>query len=499
MPTRRSPASATTENDDIVTETSITRGGGMVRELDHWIDGKSVPRGEQGAFVVHGPFDRREIARVALGGRDHVEAAVAAARRTARPWGDLAAVDRGRLLAEVARRLRQRAEEFVAIEVEETGKLVSEMRGGLNVAADYFEYYGGVVRALFGETINLGSGDHAFTTREPYGVVGMITPWNGPLTQAARGMAAALAAGNTLVVKPSEFTSSTTLMLARLCEEVGIPAGVVNVVLGTGPEVGGPLTAHPDVRLIAFTGSVPTGRAVAEAAARRLVPAILELGGKSANIVFADADLDRVVPHALTICTGAGQQCAALSRLLVQDEIHDELLARVAEQMRLRVPGERLAPMTTEAQFDKVLEYFEVAEQDGARLVAGGRPAGGDLAAGRYVEATVYADVTPSMRIFQEEIFGPVLAVSRFSTEEEAVALANDSEYGLVAGVWTADSGRALRVASRLESGQVIVNGGTTGIETPFGGYKASGLGREKGFESLLHYTQLKTTVVSTR
>ncbi|MFJ9390814.1 aldehyde dehydrogenase family protein [Nocardioides sp. NPDC101246] len=471
----------------------------MVRELDHWIDGKSVPRGTQSAMTVTGPFDRRPIARVSLGGREHVDLAVEAARRAARAWGDRPPLERGRLLAEVARRLRERADEFVEVEVAETGKLVTEMRGGLQVAADYFEYYGGVVRALFGETINLGAGDHAFTSREPYGVVAMITPWNGPLTQAARGMAAALAAGNTVVIKPSEFTSSTTLMLARLCEEVGIPPGVVNVVVGEGPEVGGPLTEHPAVRLIAFTGSVVTGRRVAETAARRLVPAILELGGKSANVVFADADLDRVVEHALTICTGAGQQCAALSRLLVQNEIHDELLERVAQEMRARIPGDRLAPMTTEAQFDKVLEYFDVATQDGARLVAGGRAAAGALAAGRYVEATVYAEVTPQMRIFREEIFGPVLAVSRFATEEEGIELANDSEYGLVAGVWTADSARGLRVASRIDAGQVIVNGGRTGIETPFGGYKASGLGREKGFESLLHYTQLKTTVVSTR
>ena len=466
----------------------------MVRDLEHWIDGKPVPRGEQQVLVVEGPLARNPVAHVPLGGAEHVDLAVAVARAASRDWADRAPVERGRLLAEVARRLRESADVFVDVEVEETGKLVGEMRGGLTVAADYFEYYGGVVRALFGETIGLGAGDHAFTTREPYGVVGMITPWNGPLTQAARGMAGALAAGNTVVVKPSEFTSSTTVMLARLCEEAGIPAGVVNVVLGSGPEVGGALVEHPDVRLVAFTGSVTTGRSVAEACARRLVPAILELGGKSANIVFADADLDKVVDSALTICTGAGQQCAALSRLLVQDEIYDEVLARVGVRMAAKVPGEQLAPMTTEAQFEKVVEYFDVAEADGARLVTGGRAATGEVARGRYVEATVYADVTPEMRIFSEEIFGPVLAVSRFCTEEEAVALANDSEYGLVASVWSNDSARALRVASRIDAGQVIVNGGRTGIETPFGG-----LGREKGFESLRYYTQLKTTVVSTR
>jgi aldehyde dehydrogenase (NAD+) len=320
----------------------------VVRELDHWIDGKAVPRGAQPSLTVTGPLDRTPVAVVALGGAEHVDLAVAAARGAARSWGDRAPVERGRLLADVARRLRERAAEFVEVEVEETGKLVSEMNGGLHVAADYFEYYGGVVRALFGQTIDLGAGDHAFTTREPYGVVGMITPWNGPLTQAARGVAAALAAGNTVVVKPSELTSSTTLMLARLCEEVGIPAGVVNVVLGTGPEVGAAIVDHPDVRLLAFTGSVTTGRTVAAGAARRLVPAILELGGKGPNVVFADADLDRAVASALTICVGGGQQCAALSRLLVQDEVHDELLERVAAEMRERTPGDRLMPMTTE-------------------------------------------------------------------------------------------------------------------------------------------------------
>jgi aldehyde dehydrogenase (NAD+) len=230
-----------------------------------------------------------------------------------------------------------------------------------------------------------------------------------------------------------------------------------------------------------------------------LVPTILELGGKSANLVFADADLDKAVSSAMTICVGAGQQCAALSRLLVQDVVYEEFVARVGEVMKARRPGPDLAPMTTEAQFEKVVEYFGIAESEGARLVAGGKAVTGELARGRYVEPTLYADVTPQMRIFREEIFGPVLAVTQFRDEAEAIELANDSDFGLVASVWTSDSARGLRVASRLEAGQVLVNGGRSGIETPFGGYKSSGLGREKGFESLMHYTQVKTTVVATR
>ncbi|MCW2495299.1 aldehyde dehydrogenase family protein [Jatrophihabitans sp.] len=468
------------------------------RQVSHWVGNATLHNRANSVLVNTDPRTGEPTSAVALGGAVDVDAAVASARLAQRGWASRPPVDRGRMLAAIGVAIRERRDEFVELECAETGKLDGEGRTSIETAADYFEYYAGIVRAHFGETIDLGSGEHAFTRNEPWGVVGMITPWNGPLSQAARGIAPALAVGNTVVIKPSEFTPSTTVLLARLASTLGLPPGVLNVVTGEGGDVGSRLVAHPDVRMIAFTGSVASGRVVARAAGDRLVPVTLELGGKSPNIVFADADMERAATGAATVCVAAGQQCAALSRLLVEASIYEPFLAAVAERVAARVPGAGLGPLTTRAQHEKVIGYFAAAREDGARLVTGGRAAEeGALARGRYVHPTVYADVTPQMRIFREEIFGPVLAVSRFDGEDEAVALANDSDFGLVAAVWTSDSARALRVAGRLEAGQVIVNGGAAGIETPFGGYKCSGIGREKGFAALSTYTQLKTTVVS--
>ena len=471
-----------------------------VPHLDHWIAGRATPPGTGDYLPSHSPATGRLVAQVARGSESDASAAVRGATAAQPHWAALSSAQRSQALLTLAAKMRDCFDVLVELEAAETGKITGQLRGEINNSIEYFGYYAAVVRSLRGQSLEPAPGSFAFVRREPYGVTAVITPWNAPLNQACRETAPALAVGNTVVIKPSEFTSTTTLTLARLATEAGLPDGVLNVITGIGAEVGEALLRQPDVAKIAFTGSVATGRRVAAIGAERIVPVTLELGGKSASIVFADANLDRAAQAVATGFTvNTGQVCSANTRLVVERSVHDDFVARVTDIVSDLKPGQNIGPIITGSQFEKVKQYWQIAEREGAKCVVGGSAAtGGDLDEGQYVLPTIYTNVKPHMRVAQEEIFGPVLAVTPFDGEDEAVRLANGTRYGLSSGIWTRDLGRALRVASCIRAGQVSVNGGVVNSETPFGGYGNSGLGRVKGIEALNTYTQLKTISMGT-
>jgi len=473
----------------------------MTATWNHYINGEFVaPKSNEylHEFIPTTGLPGDSIAR---GSDADVGLAVSSAAAAQPAWSARKPVERGRVLLAIARLVREHAAAFCAKEAEETGKPLKMAAFEIEACAQYFEYYGGLATAILGETINLGPQYHAYTTREPFGVVGVILPWNSPLNQAGRAIAPALVAGNTVVVKPSEFTSVTMLQFADLMtREAGLPAGVLNVVTGTGKETGEPLIKHPLIRKVAFTGSVRAGREIGKLAADRIIPLSLELGGKSPNVVFEDADLDAAVAGSVFAFTvNTGQVCLAGSRCLVHESIFEKFSTKLASAVQALQfsDGESfgLGPLTTKAQYEQVQRYNALAIEEGALCLAGGEVAS-DLS-GWYVRPTVYTNVDNSMRIAREEIFGPVLVLIAFKDEDEAVAIANDTDYGLAAGLWTTNLARAHRVAARIEAGQVYVNEYPSGgVETPFGGFKQSGYGREKGIEALHHYTQTKTTII---
>ncbi|PXW24622.1 aldehyde dehydrogenase [Nocardia sp. 348MFTsu5.1] len=470
-----------------------------MQKLDHWIGGASSAPSAGEYLDVIDPASGNEVRRIASGNAADISAAVAAAEAAAEAWRQVPGLARARLFSDLARAMRENAQELAGLEISETGKPESVALGEVEGSATYFDFYGGLIGMPIGETLDVAPDQHVYTRREPFGVVGVITPWNVPINQAARACAPALAAGNVVVVKPSEYTSSTTVRLAQLASEVGFAPGVFNVVLGGGAGAGAALVQHPSVAKVAFTGSVPTGRAIGKIAAERIIPLTLELGGKSANIIFADADLDAAVAGSLQAFTAnAGQVCSAGTRLLVHRSVHDEVVKRLVDRAANVRVGRDIGPLITRDQFSRVQEYFAVAESDGAVAAAGGTvSAVARETGGFYIDPTIYTGVDNTARIAREEIFGPVVVVIPFDDDTEAVALANDSDYGLVAGVWTKDVSRALTVSDRLRVGQVFVNTwSTASVQTPFGGWKNSGYGREKGVEALHHYSQVKCVTI---
>ncbi len=471
--------------------------------VEAFIDGKVQRLASGERLDTINPSTGEVLASVASGNAADVDAAVRTSHAAQHAWAAWKPARRGRLLLDLADELRLRAEELARVESLDTGKPLSLSRADVEIAARYFEFYAGAADKHHGDVIPLGPDWHAYTTHEPYGVVGIVLPWNAPLQQAARGLAPALVTGNTAVVKPAEDAPLTCLLLARLATECGLPSGVLNVIPGDGPGTAQALINHPLIRRVMFTGSVEVGRLVARAAAERLIPVGLELGGKSPNIVFPDADIDAAVEGAcLAITYNSGQACSAGSRLLVHADIYDTFLSQVQTRMAQVHVGHALddpdiGPIATAEQFRRVQGYLSEVAASGATARLEGPPE--VLAAhpdGLYVAPTLLEAPHGSL-LTREEIFGPVLVATPFTSESEAVAIANDTDYGLVSGLWTSDINRALRMAPQIQSGQVFVNnwfGG--GVETPFGGYKNSGIGREKGVEALAHYTQVKTTIV---
>ena len=451
------------------------------------------------------PYTGKPWALVPRGTPEDVNRAVAAARSAFKSpgWRGLTATARGKLLYRLADLIAARADALAELETRDNGKLILEMRAQLRYLPEWFRYFGGLADKLEGRVIPIDRpGLFNFTLEEPLGVVAAIVPWNSPLMLAGWKMAPALAAGNTFVWKPSEHSSVSALEFAPLLAEAGLPPGVVNIVTGLGAEVGDALVGHTDVAKVAFTGGDATGAAVYQTAARGLKPVTMELGGKSANIVFADADLDNAVKGVVSgIFAATGQTCVAGSRALIQRSIHDEFVERFLALARTARMGDPLlettqvGPITTRPQYEKVLGYIDIAKQQGATCVLGGgpakRPALGD---GWFVEPTVFTGVTPDMRIAQEEVFGPVLSIMPFDTEDEAIEIANASIYGLASGVWTQNIARCLKMAQRLEAGTVWVNTYRMSSPlSPFGGYKRSGFGRESGLSAIREYVQEKS------
>jgi acyl-CoA reductase-like NAD-dependent aldehyde dehydrogenase len=473
-----------------------------------YIDGEWINSTSGKWFETENPYTGEAWAKISRGNAEDVDRAVKAASKAFQGgWGQTKPTERGKLLNRLAEVIEKNSERLGEIEVRDNGKLITEMGAQTKYLAEWYRYYGGLADKVEGSVIPSDKpGIFNFTRYEALGVIGMITPWNSPLLLLAWKLAPALAAGNTAVVKPSEYTSASTLEFMNLIEEVGFPKGVVNTVTGFGLEVGSPLVDHPNVDKIAFTGSDVSGQKIYEAAAKKIMPVTLELGGKSPNIVFEDADFEAAVMGVISgIFAATGQTCIAGSRLLVQKSIHDkfvERLIKVAKEAKIGDPMStetHVGPVTTQPQYQKIIDYIEIAKKENAKCVLGGKPYTGPGAKGKqFIEPTIFTGVTNEMRIAQEEVFGPVLSVIPFDTEEDAVRIGNDIDFGLAAGVWTNDIGRALRMSEKLRAGTIWVNTyRAVSFTSPFGGYKRSGEGRESGKDAIKEFLQVKSVWIA--
>ncbi len=479
--------------------------GPITTPPQHFIDNRWVAPATGATLPMVDPSDGRSFAAIAFGTAEDVERAVAAARRAREgPWGRAAPVEKGRLLARLARAIGDHAEELALIEAQDCGKPLKQARADAAACARYFEFYGGACDKFHGETLPYPDGYTVLTWREPHGVTGHIIPWNYPLQIFGRSVGGALAAGNACVVKPAEDACLSLLRVAELAAGIGLPEGALNIVTGLGREAGSALAAHRGIDHLSFTGSPPTGANVAAEAARRHCPVTLELGGKGPQVVFADADLDASLPVLVNaIVQNAGQTCSAGSRLLVEASRYEEVLARLGERFATLRVGPALSdldcgPLIRASQLARVRGFLGEAERDGIAVAGRGRVVPDAPPGGYYAEPVLLRDVPVHCRLAGEEVFGPVLAAMPFVDEADAIRIANATEFGLVAGVWTRDGARQLRMARAIRSGQVFVNnyGAGGGVELPFGGVKSSGHGREKGFEALYGFSVLKTVVL---
>ena len=470
------------------------------------IDGELCAAAAGAWLESENPATEQPLGRVACAGAEDVRRAVSAARTAQPVWAAKSVWERGALLRGLAAGIRARGAQILDLEARDTGNTIGKLGADVQIAAGYLEYFAGLASEIKGETVPATAQGLHFTLREPWGVVARIVPFNHPFMFAAAHLAAPLMAGNAVVVKTPETSPLTGSILGELCRE-HLPPGVVNIVHGLGLPAGDTLVRHPDVRRIGFTGSVPTGLAIQRAAAEGGVKHVtLELGGKNPFIVFPDADLDKAVDLAVAGMnfSWAGQSCGSTSRLLLHDSVHDEFVERVAARLgRLQLgdptdPASEMGPVNSRRQHARVMGFIESARLEGARLVTGGRrPPGADFRAGYWVEPTLYDGVDPTMRVAREEVFGPIVCALRWSTEAQAIALANDTEFGLTAAVWTRDLNTAMRMMRRIEAGTVWINTAAQHfVGTPFGGWKDSGLGGEECLDELLSYTQVKAVHV---